>query len=79
MMTKDAETVDRILDFFMVKPLAGMVLMDYDQVKEMVYHAIVQERAACVKIADDYVDGYDEPYKEIGTEIAGKIENRSKK
>ncbi len=77
-MTKDDETIERILDFFMVKPVDGMVLMDHEQVKEMVYHAIIQERAACAKVADDYVDGFDEPYKEIGTEIAGGIEKRTK-
>jgi hypothetical protein len=77
-MTKDDETIERILDFFMVKPLVGMVLMDHEQVKEMVYHAIIQERTACAKVADDYVEGFDEPYKEIGTEIAGGIEKRTK-
>ncbi len=77
-MTKDDETIERILDFFMVKQLNGLLVMDYGQAKEMLYHAIIQERAACAKVADDYVEGFDEPYKEIGTEIAGGIEKRTK-
>ena len=37
---------------------------------------VATERARCAKVAEDYVDGFDSDYKEIGIEIAGIIRAR---